>query len=37
MLKYSWEKYFASLKILNLFIKSLANPFVDIALTFFDS
>ena len=31
------EKYFASLKILNLFIKSLANPFVNIALTFFDS
>ena len=25
------------LRILNLFIKSFVNPFVDIALTFFDS
>ena len=31
------EKYFAPLTILNLFIKSLVNPFVDIALAFFDS
>ena len=31
------EKYFSSLRILNLFIKSFVNPFVDIALTFFDS
>ena len=31
------EKYFAPLRTLNLFIKSLANPFVDIALTFFHS
>ena len=31
------EKYFAPLRILNLFIKSFVNPFVDIALTFFDS
>ena len=29
--------YFAPLGILNLFIKSFVNPFVDIALTFFDS
>ena len=27
----SIEKYFAPLKILNLFIKSFVNPFVDIA------
>ena len=31
------EKYFAPLRILNLFIKSFVNHFVDIALTFFDS
>ena len=31
------EKYFAPLRILNLSIKSFVNPFVDIALTFFDS
>ena len=31
------EKYFAPLRILNLFIKSLVNPFVDIVLAFFDS
>ena len=30
------EKYFAPLRILNLFIKSFANLFVDLALTFFD-
>ena len=28
---------FALLRILSLFIKSFVNPFVDIALTFFDS
>ena len=31
------EKYFPALRILNLFIKSFVNPFVDMALTFFDS
>ena len=31
------EKYFASLRMLNLFIKSFVNPFLDIALTFFGS
>ena len=31
------EKYIASLRILNLPVKSLVNPLVDIALTFFDS
>ena len=31
------KKYFASLRILNLSIKSFVNPFIDIALTFFDS
>ena len=31
------EKYFASVRILNLFIKYFANPFVDIALSFCDS
>ena len=31
------EKYFAPLRIINLFIKHFVNPFVDIALTFFDS
>ena len=39
--KYFWnipeEKYFAPLTILNLFIKSFDNPFVNIALTFSDS
>ena len=30
----SEEKYFASLRILNIFIKSFVNSFVDIALTF---
>ena len=29
------EKYFAQLRMLNLFIKSFVNPFVDAALTFF--
>ena len=28
------EKYFASLRILNLFIKSFVNPFIDIPLNF---
>ena len=31
------EKYLASLRILYPFIKSFANPFVDIASTFFDN
>ena len=31
------EKYFSQLRMLNLFIKSFVNPFVDVALTFFDS
>ena len=31
------EKYFAPLRILNLFIKSFVNPFADIILTIFDS
>ena len=31
------EKYFTPLRILNLFIKSFVNRFVDIALTFFSS
>ena len=31
------EKYFAPLRILYPFIKSLVSPFVDIASTFFDS
>ena len=31
------EKYFPILRILNLFIKSFVNHFIDIALTFFDS
>ena len=31
------EKYFAPLRMLNLFIKSFVNPFLDIALTFFGS
>ena len=31
------EKYFTPLRILNLSIKSFVNPFVDIALAFFDS
>ena len=30
------EKYCTPIKILNLFIKSLVNRFVNIALTFFD-
>ena len=38
--KYLWnipeEKYFAPFRVLTLFIKSFVNPFVDIALTFFD-
>ena len=29
------EKCFSPLRILNLFIKCLVNPFIDIALTFF--
>ena len=37
--KFFWnipkEKYFAPLIILNLFIKSFVNPFVDIAFKFF--
>ena len=33
-LKYSQEKYFAPLRILNLSIKYFVNPFDDIALTF---
>ena len=33
----SLYKYFAVLTILNISIKSLVNPFVDIALTFFNS
>ena len=37
MLKHSWRKYFAPLKILHLFFKSFANHFVDIALIFLDS
>ena len=37
ILKYFKEKYFDPLVILNLFIKSFVNPFLDIALTFFDS
>ena len=37
MLKYSWKKHFAPLRILNLFIKSFVNSFVDISLTFSDS
>ena len=39
--KYFWnipeEKYIAPLRILNLFIKSFVNPFVDTTLIFFDS
>ena len=35
ILKYSWKKYVAPLRILNLFIKSSVNPFVNIASTFF--
>ena len=39
--KYFWnipeEKYIAPLRILNLFMKSFVNPFVDITLIFFDS
>ena len=31
------ENYFPPLRILNLFIKSFVNPFLDIAWTFFDS
>ena len=31
------EKYLLPLRILDLFIKSFVNPFVDIASTFFDS
>ena len=31
------EKCFAPLRILNLFIRCFVNPFVDIALTFFDN
>ena len=31
------EKHFASFRILNLLIKSFVNPFVDIALTCFDT
>ena len=31
------EKYFARLRILNLFVKFFVYPFVDIALTFSDS
>ena len=31
------EKYFDPLRMLNLFIKSFVNPFLDIALTFFGS
>ena len=30
------EKHFPALRILTLFIKNFVNPFVDIALTFFD-
>ena len=40
-IKYIWnipeQNYFTPLRILNLFSKSFVNPFVDIALTFFDS
>ena len=32
-----FRKIIAPLRIRNLFIKSLVNPFVDIALTFFDT
>ena len=39
--KYFWnipkENYFSQIRILNLFIKSFVNPFVDIALSFYDS
>ena len=31
------QKYFASLKILSLFVKSFLKPLVDIALTFFEN
>ena len=31
------EKQLAPIRTLNLFIKSLVNPFTDIPLTFFDS
>ena len=31
------ENYFVPLRILTLFVKSFVNPFVDIALTFFDN
>ena len=36
-MKYSKRKIFCPLIILNLFIKSFVIPFVDIALSFFDS
>ena len=36
-MKYSKKKIFCPLIILNLFIKSFVNPFVDITLSFFDS
>ena len=36
-MKYSWKKYSTPLRILNSFIKSFVNPFIDIALTFFGS
>ena len=39
--KYFWnileQNYIAPLRILNLFVKSFGNPFVDITLTFFNS
>ena len=31
------EEFFAPLRILNLSMKSFVNPFVDVALTFFNS
>ena len=31
------EKYFAALRLMYLFIKSFANHFVDVSLTFSDS
>ena len=31
------EKYYAPLRILNLFIKSFVNAFVEISVAFFDS
>ena len=37
ILKYYWRKKFCFIKNLNLFFKSFVNPFVDIALSFFDT